>query len=79
MSTVAGHQRMRSNPTPVSSTARPLATVLSWFQNCQRSEQSCQIRRVIGREPPLDETAIHRRAGVAFEQFFRLNSPSGKS
>lgn len=37
-----------------------------------------QIRRVIGREPPLDEAAINRRAGQAHERFFRLNSPSGK-
>lgn len=35
-----------------------------------------QIRRVIGREPPLDETAINRRAEQAYERFFRLNSPS---
>ena len=37
-----------------------------------------QIRRVIGREPPLDETAINRRAGQAYERFIRLNSPSGR-
>jgi len=34
-----------------------------------------QIRRVIGREPPLDETAINRRAGQAYTRFLRLNSP----
>ncbi len=37
-----------------------------------------QIRRVIGREPPLDETAIKRRAEQAYERFFRLNSPSNR-
>jgi AcrR family transcriptional regulator len=31
-----------------------------------------QIRRVIGREPPMDGTAINRRAGQAFRQFVTL-------
>jgi len=31
-----------------------------------------QIRRVIGRAPPLDEAAIDRRASEAFEQFVKL-------
>ena len=35
-----------------------------------------QIRRVIGREPPLDETAINRRAEQAYARFLRLSSPS---
>lgn len=36
----AGHrfQTVLISPMPVSSTARPLATVLTWFQNCQGSE-----------------------------------------
>ena len=38
-----------------------------------------QIRRVIGREPPLDETAINRRAGQAYTRFLRLNSPADGS
>ncbi|MEM5473451.1 TetR/AcrR family transcriptional regulator [Hoeflea sp. AS60] len=37
-----------------------------------------QIRRVIGREPPLDEAAINRRAEQAYERFLRLASPSGQ-
>jgi len=37
-----------------------------------------QIRRVIGREPPLDETTISSRAEQAYERFLRLTSPSGK-
>jgi len=35
-----------------------------------------QIRRAIGREPPMDETAISRRAELAFDHFLRLNPPS---
>jgi len=35
-----------------------------------------QIRRVIGREPPLGETAINRRAEQAYDRYLRLRSPS---
>ena len=37
-----------------------------------------QIRRVIGREPPLDEIAINRRAEQAYDRFLRLNPPSAR-
>jgi hypothetical protein len=35
-----------------------------------------QIRRAIGREPPMDEAEISRRAELAFDHFLRLNPPS---
>jgi len=35
-----------------------------------------QIRRVIGREPPLDVAAINRRAEQAYDRFLRLSSQS---
>jgi len=35
-----------------------------------------QIRRAIGREPPLGETAINRRAERAYERFLRLCAAS---
>lgn len=37
-----------------------------------------QIRRVLGREPPLDETAILRRAEQAWERFIQLASSPAK-
>mgnify|MGYP004445138641 CR=1 FL=1 len=40
-----------------------------------------QIRRVIGRVPPMDETAVNRRAGQAYMQFLTLCAavePSGR-
>lgn len=38
-----------------------------------------QIRRVIGRQPPLDEAAIAARAERVLERFFKLAQPSVKS
>jgi AcrR family transcriptional regulator len=35
-----------------------------------------QIRRAIGREPPLDDVAISLRAELAFDHFLRLYPPS---
>lgn len=38
-----------------------------------------QIRRVLGREPPLDEAAIIRRAEQAWERFMLLASPPART
>lgn len=37
-----------------------------------------QIRRAIGREPPLNEVEINRRAELAYDRFLRLNSTATK-